>query len=155
MSSCNLRYVLIDHKTYHHFLGDGLFDSNIDVILHVDDKDVTEEIFNIFCKQDYPEIGSHHDIIASSFMLPRTSAASTTPTYQTPIIPNKRTQTIWSTEAISVYQSLLGTSLSDLRDRWCRPDSRSCVSLLIQLSSEISCAASSSSNTTISLSESK
>ena len=29
----NLSTVPIDHKTYHHFVGNGLFDSNVDVIL--------------------------------------------------------------------------------------------------------------------------
>ena len=152
-NSCNLRCVQIDHKTYHHFLGNGLFDSNIDVIMHVDDKDITEEVLNIYCKKDFPDIGSHHDIIASSFTLPRISTESTIPSFETPIIQNKRTRIVWSTEAIPVYQSLLGTSLSDLRDRWCVPDSRTSVSLLIQLSSEILSAAASSSNTSISLSE--
>ena len=155
MNSCALRYVPIQHKTYHHFLGDGLFDSNLDVLLHVDDKDITEEVLNIFCQKDYPDIGSHHDIIASSFTLPRSSTKSTISFSKTPIIPNKRTRTVWSAEAIPVYQSLLGTSLSDLRDRWCVSDSRSCVSLFIQLSSEILSAAAASSNTTISLSASK
>ena len=33
-SSLKMFSVPIEHKTYHHFLGNGLFDSNIDVIMH-------------------------------------------------------------------------------------------------------------------------
>ena len=33
-SNLRLRNVPLLHKTYHHFIGEGLFDSNIDVILH-------------------------------------------------------------------------------------------------------------------------
>ena len=155
LNSCNLKRVLIGHKTYHHFLGDGLFDSNLDVILHVDAKDVMEEVLEIYCKRDYPDIGSHHDVIASTFTLPRITARSSIPSSKAPVIPNMRTKTIWSPEAIPMYQSLIGESLSDLRGRWYAPESKSCVSLLIKLTSDILSAAASSSNTTISLSETK
>ena len=150
-SSYNLNSVCLQHKTYHHFLGNGLFDSNIDVLLHNDAKDVTEEVSNIYCQKDYPQIGSHHDVIASYFTLPRISAKPSKPV-KAPIIPNTRTKTVWSTEAIPVYQSLIGQSLSELRDRWYEPGSRSCVSMLVESSSDILNAAARFSNTTISLS---
>ena len=154
-TSCHLNSVHIEHKTYHHFLGNGLFDSNVDVLLYVDAKDVCEEVTKIYCQKDYPEIGSHHDIVASSFTLPRISVKPSRTTSHAPIIPNKRTKIIWSAEAIPVYQSLIGQSLADLRERWCIPGSRSCVSLLIELSSDILSAAAGSSNTNISLSKMK
>ena len=59
--------VRIHHKTYHHFLGEGLFDSNIDVILHSKKEYPVEEIENICCKFEFPFMESHHDLIVSKF----------------------------------------------------------------------------------------
>ena len=89
-STFNLTDVPITHKTYHHFLGDGLFDSAIDVILYSEAKDINEEVKNIYCKHDYPSINSHHDLIISAFALPTTPAAIAPPSSSVPSIPNKR-----------------------------------------------------------------
>ena len=45
----NLKRVPLLHKTYHHFIGDGLFDSEIDVIMHSADTNTSEEITKIIC----------------------------------------------------------------------------------------------------------
>ena len=152
-STFNLTDVPITHKTYHHFLGDGLFDSAIDVILYSEAKDIKEEVKNIYCKHDYPSINSHHDLIVSAFALPTTPAAITPPSSFVPSIPNKRIKIKWSTEDIPTYQKLIGRNLANLRARWSDPTSKACTSMLIQSTSDILSSAASSSNQSISLSE--
>ena len=51
-------------------MGAGLFDSNIDIIAQSENSAYSEEVTNIYCGKDYPEIDSHHDIILSSVALP-------------------------------------------------------------------------------------
>ena len=153
-SSLNLTSVPINHKTYHHFIGGGLFDSNIDVLLFIDTKDVHEEVADIYCSEVYPIIQSHHDIISSVFNLPAKKTPLAPPTSHVPVVPNIRTKTVWSVEGIPAYQCLIGQSLADLRKRWSVPSSRSSAAILIQLSSKILSSAASASNTTIALSDS-
>ena len=151
--SLNLASVPFEHKTYHHFMGGGLFDSKIDVLLHLDAKDIHEEVCDIFCKEVYPIIQSHHDIISSAFNLPAKTAPPIPPTIQVPEVPNIRMKTVWSAEAIPAYQSLIGQCLADLRKRWLDSSSTSSVALLIQLSSKILSSAASATNTTFALSD--
>ena len=47
-SAFNLVQIPIKHKTYHHFLGGGAFDSNIDVILHSRDVPNMESVSTIY-----------------------------------------------------------------------------------------------------------
>ena len=56
-------------NTYHHFLGDGLFDSEIDVIvLQKSNINInSEQVEKILCSKSHSEIDSHHDVILSSF----------------------------------------------------------------------------------------
>ena len=66
----SLQSVSFTHCTYHHFVGDGKFDSFLDLILHSHPEMIRENVKEIFCIKDYPEISSHHDLILSSFNLP-------------------------------------------------------------------------------------
>ena len=151
--SFNLVCIPVGHKTYHHFLGDGQFDSEIDVIMHGVNRDIHEEVTTIYCQDNYPNINSHHDLIVSVFSLPSCQPRRVTaPLPIVPSIQNTRQKTKWTTEGIPAYQSLVGLSLTNLRERWAVSSSRSCISLLVQVTSEILCSASSSSNTSISLS---
>ena len=65
----NLHSVDIGHKTYHHFVGNGLYDSTINVIINTKGE-VTEEVSEIICKHERPTTLSHHDIIVSKFTQP-------------------------------------------------------------------------------------
>ena len=55
----------ISHKTYHHFVGNGRFDSDIDLIMHSKNASTCETVTQIWCKLNEPEINSHHDVIIS------------------------------------------------------------------------------------------
>ena len=147
----NLVSTPIKHKTYHHFLGNGLFDSNIDVILHSKSSSQPEQILKIFCKTDYPSIISHHDAIVSSFSLPLTQIKESTNTFQAPEISNPRIKIIWNEESLPNYQELVGDNLLCLRERWHDPSSKTCVSILLQATSGILSSAASSTNRSVSL----
>ena len=70
LSSSNLRYVPTNHTTYHHFLGEGSFDSDIDIILQPSNGPSSESVTSIHCNKVFADIDSHHDIIISKLVLP-------------------------------------------------------------------------------------
>ena len=154
-SSLSFHRLPLQHPTYHHFVGGGNFDSEIDVILY-HGRDVSENVSEIICKLDCPLIGSHHDVILSTCSLP--NAVIPPPSQdllEAPRVPNHRTKTFWDDEGIEKYEALVGSSLVTLRERWALPSSRSSISLL--LSSTYSCLsfAASSTNKSIKLSSSR
>ena len=152
MNTLNLMPAPIEHRTYHHFLGNGLFDSNIDVLLR-SKSCLDESIREIFCRYEYPIIESHHDLILSSFTLPLDPVENPVACSPVPQIKNDRTKTIWSEENIPLYQELIADNLASLRSRWLNPKSRSSVSLLLKLTTDILSMAAASTNKTIDLSE--
>ena len=143
----------IGHKTYHHFLGEGLFDSAIDVILCNNHKGL-EKIEQVYCKHNYPFISSHHDAIASSFSLPCLPAPAP-PRPKAPIVPNTRRKILWDAESIPGYQAILGNNLETLRKRWAVSSSKSCISTLLKATSDILSVAASSTNKSVSLASPK
>ena len=64
-----LMSVCIPHKTYHHFVGQGRFDSAIDLLLYPINVPGHETLSKVICKFDFPEISSHHDMILSNCKL--------------------------------------------------------------------------------------
>ena len=48
------------HNTYHHFTGEGKFDSNIDVLLHSNINHVVEEVTEILCKFKEDSFSNQH-----------------------------------------------------------------------------------------------
>ena len=151
METLNLVRIPINHKTYHHFVGNGMFDSNIDVILQSSDQNPKESVTAILCKNVYPNIHSHHDIIISTINLPLDPVESAIPCSSAPVIKNKRHKIVWSDDNIAEYQELISDSLSCLRERWLNSSSKSSVSILLRVSSEILSLAAVSTNKVISL----
>ena len=47
VSDYSLKQTIIRHKTYHHFVGQGKFDSNIDIILYSEESHVVETITKV------------------------------------------------------------------------------------------------------------
>ena len=78
----NLLRLKIPHHTCHHFVGNGLFDSDLDIILYSDTPGTSEVLSNVLCKFDNPLINSLHDIVVTSFTLPPAPA---------PLLPPGRT----------------------------------------------------------------
>ena len=132
ISKYSLDQVPIIHKTYHHFLGGGAFDSSIDVILHSKCDELKESVTYIYCKQEHSEIDSHHDAIVSSVTLP-VSPQSQPPTdlLTAPKLELMRSKILWSDAGIDNYQKMVSEELSDLRRRWLDPLSKSSLSVLL------------------------
>ena len=134
----SLTRVPLSHPTYHHFVGNGLFDSEIDVLLYQGPELVVETLVKILCKLDSPFIDSTHDVILSSCSLPNVPVPPPDARNVTaPRIVNDRVKIIWDDDGIEDYEALIGTSLRDIREQWGNPSSRSSISLL--LSSTYAC----------------
>ena len=115
----DLHRVQITHNTYHHFVGNGEFDSDLDVIVFSKLPSVSEVIDDVICKHANPFINSHHDLIVSSFSLPQfTPLPTSSQNITAPRIPNDRQKVLWSEEGIYLYQKRLGNGLAELRQRW-------------------------------------
>ena len=118
LSSYNLGQIKINHCTYHHFLGGGAFDSNIDVILqseNVPDQE-SESVVEIFCSKELPDMFSHHDAILSQVTL--TSILTPAPDQElvsAPRVNHQRTKITWSEKGIADYQATVGHDLAKIR----------------------------------------
>ena len=114
----NLFRVKIPHHTYHHFVGNGLFDSDLDIILYSDTPGTSEVLENVICKLDNPLINSLHDIVITTFTLPPDPAPPppSMENIKAPRIENTRQKVLWSLYGICHYQEALGGKLSELRD---------------------------------------
>ena len=142
----------IPHKTYHHFVGEGTFDSNVDVIMHSKTVPHSETLNDIFCKNDFPIIQSHHDIILTSFILPSTEPVPPAENLiEAPRVNLSRVRIDWSEEGITNYQDELSNQLYKARINWLHPSSKSSTSMLINLTNEILQRAASSTNSAIPL----
>ena len=94
---------------------------------------------------------SHHDIIVSSFPVPRCTVEPTLGNITAPRIPNNRVKIKWIDENIPAYKSLVSPSLSSLRDRWAGSSGPAATSLLLALTNEALNLAAQSTNTVIDL----
>ena len=77
VNSNNFEHVNLDHRTYHHFINDGLSDSCIDVLLF---SKLTSEGFpnlceenliKVICSKTSTYVHSSHDVILSSVSFPK------------------------------------------------------------------------------------
>ena len=57
IENLSLKHTIIDHHTYHHFVGGGLSDSTIDVLLRSAGKH-SEKLDNVICVKENPDIDS-------------------------------------------------------------------------------------------------
>ena len=69
-SEFHFKIVKFQHPTYHHFLGNGASDSDLDVLLHSDQEGVHEELVKLECKLENDMVDSHHDFLVSSIFIP-------------------------------------------------------------------------------------
>ena len=138
------------HRTYHHFMGNGLFDSEIDVIILKKSSISSEKIERILCSKSCPEIDSHHDMIISTVVIPSQNIPDQEDLLlSAPKVPNKRQRVIWSN--LPAYQGLLSPKLRQLRSDWSCKDSTVSFSILLQVTSDIFEYAAAQTNKTISL----
>ena len=148
--------VNIEHPTYHHFVGQGKFDSNIDIILYSKHSQVLETITQIICKFDLPQITSHHDIIMSKFTLPRQDPSpKSCGLVVAPRTTKLRNKILWNEEGIVAYRDLVSVQLQKLRHTWQDPSSQAATSVLLQSTNLILNMAASATNPSVSLNDKK
>ena len=126
------------HNTYHHFVGNGLYDSNIDILLHTDGDNICETISEIMCKDDHPAILSHHDILISSCTIP--GATLVQPGHHESVAPrlqHSRMKIDWSDEGQAEYCQLVAPYLRQARETWLDPSSPLCMSILLSITSSV------------------
>ena len=99
ITEMNLNNIEINHKTYHHFVGEGMSDSNIDVIIESTNY---ETVSDILCSKTNSNIESHHDVIVTKLVLPFVGSAveNNNENIKAPKIENKRVKIKWSAEGI-------------------------------------------------------
>ena len=153
LSKYSLNKVQLDHPTYHHFLGNGEFDSFLDVILHSSKLTKSEIVTEIICKNKNPLVQSHHDIILSRFNLPPTNASTSSDINLAPRIPNDRVKIVWSDEGIADYEAAVGDNLDRLRETWCNPSSPASMSILLSCTYSLLSSAAKQTNKSILLSD--
>ena len=139
LSNNHLKLVNITHKTYHHFLGGGAFDSNIDIIAQTSETVCSEAVTRIFCRNEYPEIDSHHDLLVSKVSFPKSEKLSTmcNDLLTAPKVPNTRRKIIWSDEGIECYRDEVMHKLSEIRQRWLDPLSPTSLAILLHNTNDI------------------
>ena len=149
-SELQLVRVPTHHNTYHHFMGDGLFDSDIDVILHSSESKYDEKIQQIFCSQDYPVVNSSHDPILSSTRI----SSQPSPTLQVafaPTLEHERHKIVWNVESVLDYKSVVERKLPKIREDWYRPSSVASIRVLLDLTSAILSSCASKTNKKVTL----
>ena len=156
MDNFNLTRTNIEHRTYHHFVGEGQFDSNLDVILHSAGKYipdmVPEWVTGILCQKSIPSMHSHHDAILSCFVLPQGDTEVTTDDCITaPRLDTQRTRIIGSEEGIQEYSFLVSGQLRYIRDTWLYSQSQASMSILLQLTNHAMNSAAAVVNKSITL----
>ena len=154
LENFSLKRVKLEHDTYHHFVGQGLYDSDIDVLIHSDKPSVSEQVVTILCKFEHPSLMSHHDIILSQCSVPASPTTSTKQDHlvTAPRVSNDREKIIWSTEGAANYEELVSPLLRSLRDTWLDPSSTASMSVLLQMTNKVLSCAASSTNKTVNLS---
>ena len=138
LSNFCLTQIHIGHKTYHHFLGGGSFDSNIDVILQSENFPFEEAITAVYCKHDWHEIDSHHDVIISTVNIPIADDVPPQDDLITaPKLEQPRHKIVWSEEGITKYRELLTGLLTEVRLKWLNPLSKTSLSVLLASTNDI------------------
>ena len=131
LSKNSILKVNLEHPTYHHFLGQGAFDSPLDVILHSNSPLISESVSDIICKLQNPLVQSHHDIIISEFCLAAIETPVPAVNPEAPKADNTRIKIFWSDEGIAHYEEIVADNLTRLRDTWCDPSSPASMSILL------------------------
>ena len=131
--------VPIQHPTYHHFTGNGLYDSHLDIIAFSSSyKNVGETIDHIICSLTQPEMSSHHDILISTMKIGQTSPSSQAQQVSdAPRIEHTSRIIHWTDEGIEDYQNLVADHMQALCEHFSESRSHTMTSLLIQYTNDL------------------
>ena len=149
---CNdhdLRELSIPHKTYHHFMGNGKSDSNLDRIFFSSTQHDAEILLRIHCKLSEPLIDSHHDLLISRwFPQPKEERLDTANNIRAPLVENKRMKVVWTDDGIEEFQKLVSPHLLRIQHLWLQNPTKTCISLLLQSTNELLTTSASATNKT-------
>ena len=120
----------LGHNSYHHFVGNGTSDSQLDVLLR--SKNHSETLQNIFCKHDDPHVSSHHDALLSTFLLPRLQTSPPVVNPLAPRIENDRVKVHWTEDGVEDYKNMIEANLTRMRANWLDSSSSASFAVLIQ-----------------------
>ena len=156
---CNelqLLRVELQHNTYHHFLGQGSFDSELDVLLFSGKQGVSEELSAIHCVLHDHRVDSHHDLLISNAIVPTNlkAPADTSRNVTAPKVHNTRHKIVWDESSKEEYELLLSMHLPRIRNLWMDSSSPSSMSILFEATSMILSQAALLLNKSIDLSSS-
>ena len=151
-----LTEVKISHPTYHHFVGNGTSDSNLDKLMFSNSVLHPEYVKTINCKHENPAVDSHHDLIISSFHLPnKDPAKDDIDNVVAPRVENLRTKIVWSDHGINDYQNIVIPELLRIQQLWYNSDiSKTSLSILFESTNNILARSAELTNKTVKLSES-
>ena len=153
-SDLNLARVHMHHNTYHHFMGQGMSDSELDVILHSKHSGIHEALLTICCKHEDIKIDSHHDLLLSLSTVPAhpVTAPDKARNIVAPKLEHTRHRVVWTEDSSQEYKSLVLSHLSRIRDSWLNTSSRASISVLLQATNMVLTQAASTVNKTVKLS---
>ena len=145
----------LHHNTYHHFLGEGKSDSNLDKLLFSDSLQFPEILLTIHCKLEDPRIDSHHDMLISSWTVPDVPLLKPSEDNVTaPKVENNRTRVVWTDAGIENYQHLVVPELERIQQQWLSSSklSKTSLSLLLESTNNILTTTAKMTNEAIKLS---
>ena len=153
MSKFSLTRVPLHHPSYHHFVGDGGFDSSLDVLLYSNKPGASETLLHQICKHHHPLVYSHHDLLISRMTQLKTLNHISSISPLAPKVPNVRAKIKWCSDGIADYQEMIGNNLDELAGRWCHPDSSGNISVLLSATYSLLHTAAISTNKFVDLSK--
>ena len=143
ISAANIHFYTLTH---HNFQGQGASDSQLDVLLNTGPSDLSESLNSPICSLDNPLVQSYHDIIISSFPVPKCVIQPSSGNIKAPRIPNTRVKIKWKEENRAAYESLVSPSLSSLRERWTGSSGPAATSILLTATNDALSLAAQSTN---------
>ena len=140
----------INHKTYHHFMNQGLSDSNIDVLIHPENNKETLE--KVLCSKSNALVDSSHDVLVSTCSLPCLPVSEIPCNNITaPKVEHSKHKIVWSEEGIKNYQNLLSRTLPTLELEYADIDLPETASVLFNITNHILTGAAKATNKSIDL----
>ena len=158
ISENSLIPTIIHHKTYHHFLNNGLSDSNIDVLLSSNNNScgppthATETLLNVLCGKTNYLVDSSHDVLVSLTIVPaQPSKIPNMEKIKAPRIEHSKHKVVWSDEGILEYQNLLAQVLPQIASNYVDSPEAGSSSVFFQTTTHILTSAAKLTNKVIEL----
>ena len=156
-SSNDLLFVNINHPTYHHFVGDGRFDSQLDKVFFTSNSPNHEQLAEIHCKLVHPLVDSHHDVLLTKLLIDnRVTQPEHLENISAPKSENNRVKIFWDRSGVDCYRDTIIPLLYLIQETWLsRPNpSRSIVSLALQSTNRVMMEVACTTNKTVHLGQS-